>query len=73
MADTKERVEHCLALKVMRLTRPTVGSSVIVQSEEKDVTKWVMLLVLLSENVWLFFQTLLVIFSPFTVSKNMPK
>jgi len=35
MADTgsKPAVDHCLALKVMRLTRPTLGQTVIVQSE----------------------------------------
>jgi len=32
----KERVEHCLALKVMRLTRPTLGTSTIVQAGERD-------------------------------------
>jgi len=32
----KERVEHCLALKVMRLTRPTLGTSTIVQAGERE-------------------------------------
>lgn len=32
----RERVEHCLALKVMRLTRPTLGQPVVVQGGDSD-------------------------------------
>ena len=39
MADTRASVEHCLALKVMRLTRPTLGHSPILQSSGADLEK----------------------------------
>jgi len=39
MGDSKERVDHSLALKVMRLTRPSIASPTIVQSEQRDLTK----------------------------------
>jgi len=40
MGDTgKERVEHNLALKVMRLTRPTLGVPAIVQSSGRDIDR----------------------------------
>ena len=40
MADPgKAPVEHCLALKVMRLTRPTIGQATIVQSSGTDIEK----------------------------------
>jgi len=35
----KAPVEHCLALKVMRLTRPTIGQPTIVQSSGSDIEK----------------------------------
>jgi len=39
MGDSKERIDHSLALKVMRLTRPSIASPSIVQSEPRDITK----------------------------------
>lgn len=39
MSDNRGSVEHCLALKVMRLTRPTLGQSPIVQSSGSDLEK----------------------------------
>jgi hypothetical protein len=39
MGDSKERIDHSLALKVMRLTRPSIASPSIVQSEARDITK----------------------------------
>ena len=39
MADTRASVEHCLALKVMRLTRPTLGHTPIVQSGGGDIER----------------------------------
>jgi len=40
MADPqRERVEHCLALKVMRLTRPTLGIPTVVQSGDREADK----------------------------------
>ena len=40
MADPgKAPVEHSLALKVMRLTRPTMGQSTIVQTSGTDLEK----------------------------------
>jgi len=39
MSDNRGSVEHCLALKVMRLTRPTMGQSPIVQSSGSDLEK----------------------------------
>ena len=40
MADPgKAPVEHCLALKVMRLTRPTIGQTTVVQSSGTDIEK----------------------------------
>jgi len=39
MSDNRGSVEHCLALKVMRLTRPTLGHSPIVQSSGSDLEK----------------------------------
>ena len=37
--NTRPSVEHSLALKVMRLTRPSLGSSPIVQSSGTDLEK----------------------------------
>jgi len=40
MADPgKAPVDHCLALKVMRLTRPTLGQTTVVQSSGTDLEK----------------------------------
>lgn len=39
MTENKERIDHSLALKVMRLTRPSLASPSIVQSETRDITK----------------------------------
>jgi len=39
MSDNRGSVEHCLALKVMRLTRPTLGQSPVVQSSGSDLEK----------------------------------
>jgi len=39
MTENKERIDHSLALKVMRLTRPSLASPSIVQSEPRDITK----------------------------------
>ena len=30
-------VDHCLALKVMRLTRPSLGQSTVVQTSSLDI------------------------------------
>lgn len=38
----KERVEHCLALKVMRLTRPSLGTPSLLQSEARDADRGVL-------------------------------
>ena len=41
MADPgKAPVDHCLALKVMRLTRPTLGQTTVVQSSGTDLEKY---------------------------------
>ena len=32
-------VDHCLALKVMRLTRPTLGQSTIIQTSGLDIER----------------------------------
>jgi len=37
MGEAKERVEHCLALKVMRLTKPTFGSPALPAKHKSDL------------------------------------
>jgi len=39
MAEVKDRVEHCLALKVMRLTKPTFGSPAQLTTQPTDLAQ----------------------------------
>ena len=37
--EARERVDHCLALKVMRLTRPSIGQPPLPSSDTTDLSQ----------------------------------
>ena len=37
--EGRDRVEHCLALKVMRLTKPTLSQSCVPSSDTTDIAQ----------------------------------